>query len=61
VSTGHSLDPDLLATIVAGTQRITASRRVQEPLDALERRAAGGGAARRSLRVAPAPARTGST
>ena len=40
MSTGHSLDPDLLATIVAGTQRITASRRVQEPLDALERRAA---------------------
>ena len=40
MSTGHSLDPDLLATIVAGTQRITASRRAQEPLDALERRAA---------------------
>jgi indole-3-glycerol phosphate synthase len=32
--------PDLLATIVAGTQRITASRRAIEPLDALERRAA---------------------
>ena len=31
--------PDLLATIVAGTQRITASRRAIEPLDALERRA----------------------
>ena len=31
--------PDLLATIVAGTRRITASRRAIEPLDALERRA----------------------
>ncbi|HET9266716.1 MAG TPA: indole-3-glycerol phosphate synthase TrpC [Vicinamibacterales bacterium] len=31
--------PDLLATIVAGTQRITTSRRAIEPLDALERRA----------------------
>ena len=31
--------PDLLATIVAGTQRITASRRAIEPLDVLERRA----------------------
>jgi len=40
VSTGHRAHPDLLATIVAGTQRITASRRTQEPLAALERRAA---------------------
>jgi len=31
--------PDLLATIVAGTQRITTSRRAIEPLDVLERRA----------------------
>ena len=31
--------PDLLATIVAGTQRVTTSRRAIEPLDALERRA----------------------
>ena len=31
--------PDLLAAIVAGTQRITTSRRAIEPLDALERRA----------------------
>jgi indole-3-glycerol phosphate synthase len=31
--------PDLLATIVAATRRITASRRADEPLDALERRA----------------------
>jgi indole-3-glycerol phosphate synthase len=32
--------PDLLATIVAATQRITASRQAREPLAALERRAA---------------------
>ena len=31
--------PDLLATIVAATERITASRRAHEPLAALERRA----------------------
>jgi indole-3-glycerol phosphate synthase len=40
MSTGTSAAPDLLATIVAATERITASRRVQEPLAALERRAA---------------------
>ena len=40
MSTGRSANPDLLATIVAGTQRITASRRTHEPLAALERRAA---------------------
>jgi len=34
-----SASPDLLATIVAGTQRITASRRAHEPLETLERRA----------------------
>jgi indole-3-glycerol phosphate synthase len=39
MSEGHTSAPDLLATIVAGTQRITASRRAIEPLDALERRA----------------------
>jgi indole-3-glycerol phosphate synthase len=31
--------PDLLATIVAATERITATRRAQEPLEALARRA----------------------
>jgi indole-3-glycerol phosphate synthase len=41
MSMGMSAGPDLLATIVAATERITASRRAQEPLDALERRAAG--------------------
>ena len=41
MSTGHSAHPDLLATIVAGTQRITASRQAQEPRAARERRAAG--------------------
>ena len=39
MSTGQAAPPDLLATIVAGTQRITMSRRATEPLDALERRA----------------------
>jgi indole-3-glycerol phosphate synthase len=33
--------PDLLAAIVAGTKRITEVRREREPLEALERRAAG--------------------
>jgi len=37
---GPASSPDLLATIVAATERITASRRAQEPLAALERRAA---------------------
>jgi indole-3-glycerol phosphate synthase len=41
---GHAANPeanpDLLATIVAATERITASRRAQEPLAALEGRAA---------------------
>ena len=36
----QAANPDLLATIVAATERITASRRAQEPLGALERRAA---------------------
>ena len=40
MSMGTSAGPDLLATIVAATERITASRRAQEPLAALERRAA---------------------
>jgi len=35
-----SAGPDLLATIVAATRHITASRRTQEPLAALEHRAA---------------------
>lgn len=35
-----SADPDLLATIVAATRRITASRQARELLPALERRAA---------------------
>jgi indole-3-glycerol phosphate synthase len=39
VSVARTTHPDLLATIVAATERITASRRAQEPLDALERRA----------------------
>ena len=33
--------PDLLRTIVAATQQITETRRAQEPVSALERRAAG--------------------
>lgn len=40
MSATPSAGPDLLATIVAATERITASRRAQEPLGALERRAA---------------------
>jgi indole-3-glycerol phosphate synthase len=40
VSATPSAGPDLLATIVAATERITASRKAQEPLGALERRAA---------------------
>ena len=36
---GHRANPDLLATIVAATGRITASRRAHEPLVALEHRA----------------------
>jgi indole-3-glycerol phosphate synthase len=32
--------PDLLRTIVAATQQITETRRAQEPVSALERRAA---------------------
>ncbi|HZI78608.1 MAG TPA: indole-3-glycerol phosphate synthase TrpC [Vicinamibacterales bacterium] len=40
MSAATSAGPDLLATIVAATQRITASRRAQEPLETLERRAA---------------------
>ena len=39
MSVARTTHPDLLATIVAATERITASRRAQEPLDALERRA----------------------
>jgi len=40
MSAGLGAGPDLLATIVAATERITASRREAEPLAALERRAA---------------------
>ena len=40
MSADLSAGPDLLATIVAATERITASRRAQEPLDVLARRAA---------------------
>ena len=40
MSAGLGAGPDLLATIVAATERITASRRETEPLAALERRAA---------------------
>jgi indole-3-glycerol phosphate synthase len=39
MSAGTSAGPDLLATIVAATARITASRRALEPLAVLERRA----------------------
>jgi indole-3-glycerol phosphate synthase len=42
MSAGPSAGPDLLATIVAATERITASRKAREPLASLERRAQAG-------------------